>query len=114
MFCVGCGAGGSGLGMVFIGLGVGCEVLFAVVTVPDGVLDNLVVVLGVPGSISSSLGNTIVAVILGNSHCVGFAEYTKEFWLVPVCQWVEFALHLATCVAVNSLGLVVRDAFITP
>jgi hypothetical protein len=65
--------------MVFMGLGMVGEVLAAVVTVPDGMLDNLVVVLGVPRLISSSLGNTIVTIMLGNSHCVGFAEYTKEF-----------------------------------
>ena len=59
------------------------KVLVTLITVPDGVLDNLVVVLCVPGLISPGFSNTIVTVMLGN-HVVGSAEYTKEFWLVLV------------------------------
>ena len=62
------------------------KVLVALVTVPDGVLDNLVVVLCVPRAVGPGFSNTIVAVMLGNSHCVGSAEYTKEFWLMLADQ----------------------------
>ena len=99
--------------MVFMGLSIVGEVLVTVVTVPDGVLDNLVVVLCVPGLISPGFSNTIVAVMLGN-HVVGSAEYTKEFWLMLADRWAAFELHSATYVAASSLGLVVRDAFVTP
>jgi hypothetical protein len=66
------------MGMVFMGLGMVGEVLATVITVPDGVLDDLVVVLGVPRAVGSGFSNTIVAVMLSN-HWVGSAEYTKEF-----------------------------------
>lgn len=56
--------------MVFMGLGMVSKVLVAVVTVPNGVLDNLMVVLCVPGLISPGFSNTIVAVMLSN-HWVG-------------------------------------------
>ena len=100
--------------MVFMGLSIVGKVLVTVVTVPDGVLDNLVVVLCVPGLISPGFSNTIVTVMLGNSHCVDSAEYTKEFWLGLADRWAAFAVHSATCAAASSLGLVVRDAFVTP